>query len=317
MRQFLFLILTLAFFAPHPAKAQWTTANPLIDGACSTGAANAEGVVASAVMDRDESVSLVIGITGKRASMFVVNFSDGTDQVFQARSNDNIAFNLTGDALQAFRNSNNFRLYEHNRGFIASPFTLAGSSGALDTLYQCVRQARREQTAADAGSLTGLIPDFELFGVKIGMSQSEVVGSLETANFQWRERTSAINANGPNGEDLTIYFRNGSSGPEVKRFFVVVSSARTNVTGITTMIEDSYGPHSTTHSFAGHRIWYRTSDGHLLSGLREQYPCPNSAQSRLVLRETRVGNRYLSGAGGSVTAPADKYEVAVDDCTGD
>ena len=251
--------------------------------------------------------------------MFVVNFSDGTDEVFQASSNDNLSFALTPETLAAFRDSGSFRLYESNRGFFVLPFSLSGSSRALDSLYDCVSKIRIKEEETDAGQIGKPIPPLSVFGVEIGMIQPEVVGSLERAKFEtrWSDRVSTLDAEGPNGENVTVYFRQRAQTLTVKSFFAVVSGADTDVSQIPTEIQNKYGQHSAVHSFSGHKIWYRTSAGESLKGVREQYPCPSAAETRLVLRETKAGKDYMSGAGGSIKAANNKYEIAIDDCSGD
>lgn len=144
------LFACIAALFTTPALASWREASPLVDGACSTGSVNADGIIVSLVMDRDTSADLVIALTGQRGEMFVVNFSSGEDKVFRAQYDHSISFDLTDELISAFRESNSFRLYKSGSGFIGSAFSLSGSSRALDTLYACVGSVQASEEAADA-----------------------------------------------------------------------------------------------------------------------------------------------------------------------
>lgn len=302
-----------------PAHANWSEAAPLIDGTCSSGASNGEGIIASAVMDRDESVDVVIGLRGQRGAMFVVNFSNGADKVFQARDNSSISFELTDEALTAFRDSSTFQLYKGGTGFIGSPFSLRGSSDALDTLISCVRSLRQREEIAAAGEAGAVTEAFSIAGIELGMNANQVKDALSTNGFaeNWTNDSDTFRTQDASGRRITVHLRNGSTSGGVERFFMNVSGADTDVANIPIEFARRYGAPSAIDSFSGHKIWYRTDTGQVLRNAQASFlSCPGNATSRLVLRATKAGKRYISGSGGSVAATNDAYEIAVDNCRG-
>ncbi len=313
MRILLFFIG--AFFVAAPVSAQWPPASPLIDGACSTGVSNAGHVIATAIMDSDKSVALLIAIGGKREKTFALYFSDGTTQVLAYnRSDQRVDFDLSEEALNAFRASDSFRLYEHNRGWITAPLSLSGSSQALDSLYECVEAIAREEADTVASQIGDTIPPFSLHGIESGMLKSEAIRILEDANFTVSDRTFQIESLGPEGERLVVNFEYSSEESIVDDFFVVMPGSGTTMDESLRELERKYGDHSAVHALVGYKIWYRTQEGQILRELGQQSLCPDFAGSRLSLQPSGQGTANSNHATTATAESIIRYEIAVNDC---
>lgn len=303
-----------------PAYANWSEVDPLVGGTCSSHAANDEGIIASVVMDQDESADLVFGLRGQRGSMFVVNFSNGTDKAFEARDNSTVSLDLSEEVIAAFRESSAFQLYKGGTGFLGSPFSLRGSSQAFDSLLSCVKSVRRGKEVAAAGELGAVREPFSVAGIELGMNATEVQAVLAANGFAVKQPDvlNTFRTQDASGRRMTIHLEKGSAPGGAVRFFMNVPGADTDVSNIPTDLEARYGAPSAIHGSTGHKIWYRTEAGQVLRHAQASFlSCPGSASSRLVLRAQKAGTNYLSGSGRSVAATNNKYEIAVDNCRSD
>lgn len=286
-------------FAASPSHAAWSSASHLIDGMCSSFSKGRNGILASILVDRDMSASLVLDIPGQKGSYFVLNFSDGTDQVFVVRDNSHIALKMSDELLFAFRMSSGFKLFKSGSGFIGGDFSLAGSSEAVSSAIDCVAEQRAKRESSAAGKLGNAIPIFSLAGVQLDMSPNQVEASLAVSEFKPNRDSSSgiVRGTGVKGERFTTYFSGAESDEKVNRFFILATSMISDEAFSLPGVIRTYGEPSAMDNGNGSLIWYRTDSGHVLQGASPSYlTCPGSATSRLVLR------------------PGATTEISVDDC---